>query len=173
MFAILLNEMKDFVPVTTKPTRIYQAKDEQYRTFKFMHTLIREKLSIFVHVKKDHIKSIEVAVSKQMLISDDKFLYTFDITFQELRPSSKAIINSDNLAFFDINDFGPAFIYFTRILTFDLPENRFTSFFFEFADIFFNRANSYSISNLQHLTHENQGYLKILIVTKKVPNYLN
>ena len=177
--AIFLNEMKDFVPVSTKPTRIYKAKNEQYRTFKFMHSLFGEKFLIFLHIKKDYINSIEVSVSKQMLISEkkffketqkSKFLFSYEITFTEPRPSTKAIINSDNLAFFDINDFGPAFIYFTRIITFDIPENRFTSFFFEFSDIFFNRANYNSISSLCHLKSETQGYLKILTVNKKVPN---
>lgn len=47
--------MKDFVPVTVKPTRIFQAKNEKYRTFKFMHASIGEKLIIFLRVKKDCI----------------------------------------------------------------------------------------------------------------------
>ena len=102
-------------------------------------------------------------------ISERKNLFHFDLVFSNFKNSSQSLIHSESLAFFDINDFSDSFIYFTRIITLKISENRFTSFLFEFSEIYFRRPNSRSITSLEHLRLITHGYLKIITIKHKTP----
>ena len=174
--AIFLNEMQDFEPVSKKPTRNYKSESESYRIFKFQHKKHGEKYLLYVYIRPEKNFSIEVLISRDMMISDyfkqiseRKNLFHFDLVFSNFKNSSQSLIHSESLAFFDINDFSDSFIYFTRIITLKISENRFTSFLFEFSEIYFKRPNSRSISNLKQLKAITQGYLKILTVKQPIP----
>ena len=175
ILAIFLNEMSNFEPASQKPTRNYQSTKDIYRTFKFRHKL-SDRYSIFIHIKPESNFSIEVFLSRDMVasnicnkITEKTYLYHFEIILSNLKQSSQAIIKSESLAFFNIDDFSCSFVYFTQIVTGKIAQNRFTSFLYEFSEIYFKRPNSRSISSLDHLNHSTQGYLKIFTVTQKIP----
>ena len=101
--------------------------------------------------------------------SDKKNIFYFESIFSNFKQSTQSLIHSESLAFFDINDFSSPFIYFTRIITNQIAENRFTSFLFEFSEIYFRRPNSRSITSLEHLRLITHGYLKIITIKHKTP----
>lgn len=175
--SIFLNEMQDFEPVETKPTRKYKAIKDNYRVFKFNHKLIGNKFLIFIKIQPENNFTIEVLLSKEMItsenyfqkFSDKKNIFYFESIFSNFKQSTQSLIHSESLAFFDINDFSSPFIYFTRIITNQIAENRFTSFLFEFSEIYFRRPNSRSITSLEHLRLITHGYLKIITIKHKTP----
>ena len=71
--SIFLNEMHDFEPIDTKPTRNYKSTSSSYRTFKFHHKLIGDKYSIYIKIIPENNFSILVELSRNMITSKDYF----------------------------------------------------------------------------------------------------
>lgn len=66
-------------------------------------------------------------------------------------------------------DFSNCFFFLTKYLTNkSIPKNRFTSFFYEFSEIFIRRPNFNSILNFKQLKYLNQGYLRLNVTDKKI-----
>ena len=104
------------------------------------------------------------------LIIDIKITSLF---LPNLNSSSEAIINYKPLGFYNSTDFSEIFFYFTEKITNIIPNNKFTSFLFEFADTFIKRPNCNSIPDTTFLSKQTQGFLRIFYTLKNIPKLAN
>lgn len=176
ILSIFLNQLTNFEPSGQRPTRIYKSINDNYRTFKFIDTSSGNK--VFIHISFQNSYLISVFVSREMLLNKTLFdevqngphLFTYYLRNINMTESSKSILNSETLVFFDIDDFSKSFIYFSRIMTTELPNNRFSCFLFEFSKFYLKRPNPRSIVNIDNLTIKTKGYLKLITIDKKFPH---
>ena len=171
ILSIFLNQMPNFKPDNIRATRNYSGKSETYRTFNFIDDFFGYSLVVYIYYKNNF--EIKVFVNERTLkkmfteINEGNFRFSYKLDLPNLNETSTAILNSETLAFFDINDFSPIFNYFINIMKSNLPKNRFTCFLHEFSKIYIKRPSSRSIINLQNLKIKTQGYLKILTIDRQ------
>ena len=142
ILSVFLNQLEQFEKKNESPTRKSQSITDDYKYFRFYQRNSNDQLLlIYIHTDKNF--QIDVFVSHKLLTSnffeevkETETKYNYFLKFNELSQTSKAILNSEPLAFFNLNDFSSPFIYFTKTITRSILNNRFTSFLFQFSKIF-------------------------------------
>lgn len=177
ILSIFLNQLKDFEPMSESPTRKSQSDKQNYRYFRFYHTILGKEHIILIKIYTDRNFLIEVLASITLLtsgffteIEENKIKYKYFLKFPELNHTSSAILNSEPLAFFNLTDFNSPFIYFSRTITRSLINNCHTCFLFQFAKIFFKRSISEPVTSLKQLAFKTRGYLKIITANTNYKN---
>lgn len=176
ILSVFLNQLEQFEKKNESPTRKSQSITDDYRYFRFYKKNNTDQL-LLIYIHTDANFHIEVFVSHKLLTSDffeevkeTDTKYNYFLKFTELSQTSKAILNSEPLAFFNLDDFSIPFIYFTKTITRSILNNRFTSFLFQFSKIFFKRLNATPITNLKQLECKTHGYLKIITANTNCRN---
>lgn len=173
--SIFLNQLTNFEPARTRATRKYKSLHDDYRTFKFVD--YNSGYEVYLHISYNQNFLITVFVSRAMLLDQNIFtemkegnsFFTYYLRYK-LSESSQSILNHETLVFFDISDFSSSFIYFAKLITRELVNNRFSCFLFEFQKFYIKRPNPVSIINLDSLTIKTKGYFKILTIDKQFPH---
>ena len=177
--AIFLNEMVEYEPASVKPFKKVVSVSDKYYEFKFRHSILGNDYQIIIHIFYEKNFKINVSINRYVISTKGwetiekrkDVLYSFQISFPVLSLGSDTILHSKSLAFLNKYDFNNCFYFFAKNLSNKIiPKNRFTSFFFEFSEIFIKRPNFNSIINFEQLKYLNQGYLKLIVLIKIFPN---
>ena len=84
--------------------------------FNFIDDFFGYSLVVYIYYKNNF--EIKVFVNERTLkkmfteINEGNFRFSYKLDLPNLNETSTAILNSETLAFFDINDFSPIFNYF-------------------------------------------------------------
>ena len=176
--SIFINEIIEYEPASIKPIRKVTSVHDKFYEFKFTHINCGNDYEIVVHIFYEKNFSITVSISRNIIktkgwveIEERKnVLYSFQYSIPVLSVGSDTILHDKSLAFINKYDFNNCFYFFAKNLTNNIiPKNRFTSFLFEFSEIFLNRHYFNSVFNFKQLKLKNQGYLRLIVTDKAIP----
>ncbi|KAK8884525.1 hypothetical protein M9Y10_043639, partial [Tritrichomonas musculus] len=172
--SIFINEMIDYEPAKIKPIRNVTIQNTKYIEMKFIHRIVGDYIIIYFNTERNF--EISVTVGRKILFSngwnekiETPFIFSYRITYFPLSLGSEAIANTKPFAFLNSTDFCQCFYFYARNIIKKIPKNRFTSFLFEFSEIFILRPNFNSIFNIEQLKQKNQGYLRFYVTNIKNP----